>query len=144
MNWGRAVALALFAFACMMAWFMVKAAQNPEPLVTEDYYGEELRYQSRMDETTRAHALSAPVHMDCTRSVITLLFPAELNGSRISGTVSLLRPNAPAADLSVPFSLDSTTLRLPGLSLLPGRYNVALSWTVDGAVYFTEEKVFVP
>lgn len=144
MNWGKGVALALFAFASMMAWFMVKASQNPEPLVTEDYYGEELRFQDRIDEAERANALSAPVRMECGREGVTLRFPAELEGSRISGTLGLLRPNAPAADRSTSFVTESTTVHIKELRLLPGRYNIALSWKVNGMDYFTEEKVFVP
>ncbi|MBL7950353.1 MAG: FixH family protein [Flavobacteriales bacterium] len=144
MNWGKGLALALIAFAGMMAWFMVKASQNPEPLVTEDYYGEELRFQARIDEAARARALSAPVRIDVQQGSITLLFPSELNGQLISGKLDLLRPNAPGADHAVPFAVDSTVLVLPDQQLLPGRYNVALHWTVDGSHYFTEEKVFVP
>lgn len=144
MNWGKGIALALFAFAGMMAWFMVKAAQNPEPLVTEDYYGAELRFQKRIDETERAHELSAAVGIEAQQRLITLNFPKELNGQRITGYMHLLRPNAPAADRTMPFASDTTVVQVAGYTLLTGRYNVALHWTANGTEYFTEEKVFVP
>jgi hypothetical protein len=144
MNWGKGIALALFAFAGMMAWFMVKAAQNPEPLVTEDYYAEELRFQARIDETARARALSSAVGINVRQRTIALTFPKEMDGQRITGSIHLLRPNAPGADRTVPFTSVGSEVVVAGQDLLTGRYNVALHWTANGTDYFTEEKVFVP
>ncbi|HOY29749.1 MAG TPA: FixH family protein [Flavobacteriales bacterium] len=144
MNWGKGIALALFAFASMMAWFMVKATQHPEPLVTEDYYGEELKYQERMEGTARADAFTEAVRIEVQQGSVVLHFPQEVAGKRISGRVDLQRPNAPVGDRSLPFGSDSTTVRFDELDLLPGRYNAAIHWSVNGVDYFTSEKVYVP
>lgn len=144
MNWGKALALALIAFALMMAWFVVKASQNPEPLVTEDYYGAELKFQGRIDEAARAKALSAPVRMDLQRAAAEVYFPAEMHGQRITGTLVLLRPNDPKADRQLTITTDSAHYRTDALDLLPGRYNAALEWEVNGVRYFTEDKIYVP
>lgn len=144
MNWGKGLALALIAFAGMMTWFVVKASQNPEPLVTEDYYRAELKFQGRIDETARARTLSAPVRMDIQRASLTIHFPAEMNGEHVTGTLTLLRPNDPRADGELAIRTDSAMFTSRALSLLPGRYNAALSWQVNGIGYHTEEKVFVP
>lgn len=144
MNWGKALALALIAFASMMAWFVVKAARNPEPLVTEDYYGAELKFQGRIDETVRANALSVPVLMDVQRNTLTIRFPPELTGQRITGTLSLVRPNDPGADGAVTIRTDSALCISKAVMLKTGRYNAALSWQVNGISYHAEEKIFVP
>ncbi len=144
MNWGKGLALALIAFACMMAWFVVKAAQNPEPLVTEDYYGAELNFQGRIDETVRANSLSAPVRIDLQRRSVVIHFPIEMKGEHINGTLSLLRPNDPRADGAVTIRTDSAVFTTNAITLKPGRYNAALSWHMNGIAYHTEEKVFVP
>lgn len=144
MNWGKGLTLAILAFALMMAWFVFKASQNPMPLVTEDYYGAELKYQGRIDETARAHALSAPVRIALQRSSVGLIFPQEMQGSHITGTLNLLRPDNPAADRIMQISTDSLHLTIPNMDLVGGRYNTALEWQVAGVKYFTEEKVYVP
>ena len=144
MNWGKGIAAALIAFASMMAWFLVKASQNPEPLVTEDYYAEELRFQQRIDGMVRAQKLSAPVAMTFERDHVVLRFPSELAGEPIAGELALLRPNVPKADRSFQFRTDSIDVVITDVDLLPGRYNAALAWTVLGEDLFTEEKVFVP
>lgn len=144
MNWGKGLALALIAFAGMMTWFVIKASQNDSPLVTEDYYGAELKFQGRIDEAARANALSAPVRMTFARDTVTLIFPVEAHGKRITGSLSLLRPNDPRADRTVGVTTDGAAAFHASAHLLPGRYNAALSWTMDGVSYFTEEKVYVP
>ncbi|MCB0767846.1 MAG: FixH family protein [Flavobacteriales bacterium] len=144
MNWGKGIAAALIAFAAMMAWFLVKASQNPEPLVTEDYYAEELRFQQRIDGMVKAQAFSAPVTMTFERDRVWLRFPAELAGEPVSGELALLRPNGPKADRSFQFVTDSGAVLIAGVDLLPGRYNAALTWTARGDELYTEEKVFVP
>lgn len=100
MNWGKGLALALIAFAGMMAWFVVMAARNPSPLVTEEIMKKELKFQERIDHTARANALSAPVHMIVTANELRLEFPQEFHGKTISGELTLLRPNDPRAELS--------------------------------------------
>lgn len=144
MNWGKGLALALIAFAGMMAWFVVQASRIESPLVTEDYYGAELKFQGRIDEAARAKALSAPVGMALARDMVTLTFPAEARGRRITGSLSLLRPNDPRADRTVVVGTDSLGVCSAAADLVPGRYNASLSWTMDGVTYFTEDKVYVP
>lgn len=144
MNWGKGLTIALILFAGMMAWFVVMAQRNPVPLVTEEYYAEELKYQQRIDHTERALAMSRTVRIDVGDDRVLLRFPTELKGKAISGVLTLLRPNDPRADIVLKVEADSAAgFERSGLVLIPGRYNAALEWTVDGERYFTEEKLVV-
>ena len=144
MNWGKGLTIALIVFAGMMAWFVVMAHRNPEPLVTEEYYAEELKYQQRIDHTERALAMSKAVRMDVGNDRVLLQFPAELKGRAITGELTLLRPNDPRADIFLKVNADSAArFERADLVLIPGRYNAALEWVVDGERYFTEEKLVV-
>lgn len=134
----------MVAFAAMMAWFLVQASRHPEPLVTEDYYGAELRFQGRIDQEERAGKLSRPVRMDVQRSGVQLEFPPEMAGERISGTLRLQRPNDPRWDRTVTVATDSLRFRVDSLGLLPGRWNVALEWASGGITYFIAGKAVVP
>lgn len=144
MNWGKGLVLALAAFAGLMVWFIVMAARNPEPLVTERYYEHELKYQERIDNTTRAKALTA-VRMDVTAGSIRITFPTGTNDRSITGDLTLLRPNDPTADRQVKVIADSSGVYWNNtVDLLPGRYNALLEWSADGMAYYTEEKLVVP
>ena len=145
MNWGKGLALAMVAFAGMMAWFAIKASRHPSPLVTEDYYSAELRFQGRIDEAARAKALSAPIQFNLTRGSVHLDLPAEMQGRVVTGTLTLLRPNDPRADRTIQLPGTSTgQVDVVGMDLLPGRYNASLEWQAGNVTYFTEDKVYVP
>ncbi len=135
--------MAMIAFALLMAWFVWKASQHTEPLVTENYYAAELKYQERIDEMVRAKGLSAPVHMTFDRTGVELRFPAEFNGRRITGTLELLRPNNPMGDRELAVATDSANLRLPA-DLMAGRYNASLQWEVEGTTFFSSDKAYIP
>lgn len=142
MNWGKALTIALIVFATMMAGFIITAARNPEPLVAEDYYVQELRFQERIDEAARARALSAPVRIVLARGGVRVSFPADVQGDEITGKLVLQRPNDPAADRSLEVTADGDGVFSSGdVGLLPGRYNASLHWTAGGVRYFTREEV---
>lgn len=145
MNWGKGLALTLAAFAGLMVWFIVMSARNPEPLVTEQYYEQELKYQARIDNTARANALSIAVTMQPVKGGVLLSFPREMRAHAITGELTLLRPNDPTADRLMTITPDTSGVFLalaPGL--VGGRYNALLEWTANGINYYTEEKLVVP
>lgn len=145
MNWGKGLALVMIAFAGMMAWFVVKAMQNPEPLVTERYYEQELVYQGRINDLERTSALSTAVRMEIDKDLLRLTFPPELHATAITGELTLLRTNDPLADRKYNVRADndgSFTVADPGLRT--GRYNALLTWQANGEPYYTEEKIYVP
>lgn len=144
MNWGKGLALSLVAFAAMMAAFGIASARRSEALVTEEYYAEELRFQDRIDAQDRAGALSAPVSIDVTDNRVRLRFPEELTGSRITGTLKLLRPNDPRADRDLRIDASEGVFGSAVLDLWPGRYDASLEWQADGVTYHTSAKLVVP
>lgn len=145
MNWGKALALALIAFAGMMAFFVYKASQNPMPLVSENYYGDELRFQERMAAVQRASELSAPVRVRVQRNRVSVDFPEEARGQELVGEMQLQRPNEPLGDHTAHFTVPGTaSLEQAGMELLPGRYNLLLLWKMNGLEYCTQERVVVP
>lgn len=144
MNWGKGITLALIAFAGMMVFFMIKAAQNPSPLVTDNYYEQELKYQQRINNTNRANALSAEVVMQITAKGIRLEFPKEVDPATITGELTLLRPNNPSLDRTIAVTAtDNGVFEVVGDLLAPGRYNALLEWTAGENTYYSEQKIVV-
>ncbi len=144
MNWGKGLALAMIAFAGMLAYFLVLAARNPEPLVSENYYSQELRFQERIDASSRALALSGSVRMDATRDRVTLNFPDEVKEKALSGTLLLLHAQASDEDRSVVISAATAGRFEEAISLRPGRYLAQLEWTADTMKYYSEAQLIVP
>lgn len=144
MNWGKGLALAMACFIGMMAFFFVKAAQSPQPLVTEDYYAEELAYQARIDATGRANALEAPVNIQAERTAITVEFPASVRESGITGTLHLLRMDDEALDQQLAVMAGADGRFTAATTLVTGPYRAQLEWTANGRSYYTETQLVVP
>lgn len=144
MNWGRGLAIALIAFAGLMIYFVAMAARNPEPLVTERYYEEELVYQDRIDAAARANSLSGPVLIEVMHGTLQIAFPNELSDRPITGELTLVCMNDPARDRVIRVAMDrGPVFNKRTVDLRPGRYNARLSWAADGRSYYHEQKLIV-
>lgn len=136
--------MAMIAFAAMMAYFLVLAAQNPEPLISEKYYEQELNYQDRIDAGTRTLALSGKVRIAATRELITVEFPAEVKDLAISGELLLLRADVAGEDRSVVITHAVGGRYAEAIELRPCRYIAQLEWRADSTTYYSEEQLIVP
>jgi hypothetical protein len=61
----------------LMVW---RSTQLKTELVTEDYYGEELRYQEQLDRMNRSNKLKNPLSWTVTGKSVELDFPDDLKG----------------------------------------------------------------
>ncbi len=50
--------LVYLVFVAGILFFVYKSSRQNEDLVTQDYYGEEIQYQKKIDQTARTNALS--------------------------------------------------------------------------------------
>ena len=141
-NWGTGIAATLTVFVGMMAWFAVRAMNNQEQLVTEDYYQQELRYQSdinRMSGTLRDHA---EVGISIAGDVIDLRFPSTASGKAINGTLHLMRPSDINGDRIVAVTTDNTghaVAKVDGLR--KGIYQLRLDWNDGGNDRLQEQRL---
>ncbi len=144
MNWGKGLALVMIAFAGMLAYFLVLASQNTEPLIAEDYYEQELKYQDRIDAGTRTLALSNEVRFTATRDRISLMFPDQVKDRAISGELILLRADVAGEDRSVVIMNATGGGFTEAITLRPGRYIAQMEWRADTVTYYSEEQLIVP
>ena len=138
------MAIAMIAFAGMLAYFLVLAAQNPEPLIAEDYYEQELKYQDRIDAGSRTLALSGKVRIAATREVLMVGFPTEVKDRAINGTLLLLRADVAGEDRSIVIASAPGGSFTEAVTLRPGRYIAQLEWRADTTKYYSEEQLIVP
>jgi len=144
MNWGKGLLLTMIAFMGMMVWFLVRAAQNPEPLVAENYYEQELRYQDRIDATQRARDLGGELAMRAFNGGVRIDLPVAIHGRPVNGRLLLLRPNAPEADRTIVVAGAAEDSMVFATDLRAGRYVAQLEWTMDGEHYYAQQDLIVP
>ena len=144
-HFGHGIAATLIAFAMLLGWFLFRAIQTSESLVTEDYYGKELRFQDDIDMLERAAAHGEIVRMEVTGQQLHITFPAVLKGEAITGTLELMRPNDARADQLITIEADTSgTCMLDAAEWPRGLYRARLDWRARGEDHLSQQRLVVP
>jgi hypothetical protein len=139
---GIVVAFALF-FAGMTA-FVVIASTHRDSLVQNDYYEQELKYQSQIDGGARAQKAGASVQFDAATGKLLVSVPAAQLARNLSGTIEFYRPSASGLDRHValtPAADGKQTLDVSAFA--PGLWQVRVKWNAAGEDYFLEQKITI-
>ena len=144
LNWGTGIAATLAVFVGMMAWFAMRAINNPESLVAEDYYQRELHFQGEIDKLDRSRSSGEYVQVDQSTGSIVLQFPHTTGKGPITGRLQLMRPSDARGDRMVDVHPDSAgRFEFDTHDLLKGAYRLRLDWTRDGEERLHEQPIDV-
>ena len=124
--------------------FVVFCNLHPADLVSQDYYEQELRYQSQIDRIDRARDIAGQVSVafDRSRCRITLSLPKEHASAQVNGSIQLYRPSKAGMDERLALKLDPNgTQVIDAKHLSPGLWKVKVLWSVAGHEFFVERKV---
>lgn len=143
-NWGYKITLVYLVFVAGILYLVMQANKHDVDLVTQDYYGEELRYQEKIDQRSRADALSGPVRYTLADKAIHIRFPGEFTGKEITGEVLLYYPADSRRDVRSPIrtSANAMTLQIPDTR--SGMHILQVTWTSEQQTYYFEENLFIP
>jgi hypothetical protein len=144
--WPLGVILAFVLFAAGTASLIVLACTRKADLVSDDYYEQELHYQTRIDSLDRAKRLPSPaaVNYDSNSHRLTIRLPADHPGSKPTGQIQLYRPSAVSLDRSYPLAPDTNGFQSLDLSGLPnGLWKTRLLWTVDDKEYCLDGRIVI-
>ena len=129
-------------FFAGMAAFVMIALTHRDYLVNENYYDDEIKFQSQIEGKALAEKSGAQIHFDATQSRVTLALPPALLAQNLSGNIELYRPSAPALDQQTALvpKADGTQM-LDVSKLAPGLWLVRAKWNAGGQDYFLEQKI---
>jgi hypothetical protein len=145
LHWGHAITLVMLAFVAIMVQFAVRAINNPESLVAEDYYALELRYQEQIEKLGNVAALERDVRITVADGFLELHFPEVPGGERISGEMFLMRPSDARFDRRAAVVADAAgKWRMPTSEMLRGAYRLQLEWRSGGTAFLTEDQLYLP
>ena len=143
-NWGTGVVIAFILFISFILFFVIKATTQKKynyDLVSEEYYKDELNYQSDIDKLTNTKLLNIEITTTKTKDGIEIKFPASYITESINGNVSLYRPSNQSLDFDIPFVLSKrTTLLIPDNKLVDGRWDIKLSWNQHNKEYLYKKE----
>ncbi|WP_111306882.1 FixH family protein [Confluentibacter sediminis] len=143
-NWGTSIVLAFIGFISFIMYFIITLNVNDKyeyDLVTEDYYKDELAYQSNIDKLNSAKKLEENISYKLTAEGLLIEFPKSFDVKKITGHVFLYRPSNKHLDFDTIISLSKPFLLIPNNRLVDGRWNIKIDWQYNGQSYLFQESI---
>ena len=133
LNWGTGIAIFYIGFMAMMIGFVVKSKQYDHSLVVDNYYEEDLTYQSHYDKISKQQ-ISGNLQFTQKEDFIELAF-----AKKGEGTVLFYRPADKSLDFQLPIQMDSKNkIKVPTKKLKPGLWKLKCNWRSEGSEFYKE------
>lgn len=143
-NWGTGITIAIIVAASLMIFLVYKSMNVNFDMAEQDYYAEELKFDSKMKATENTHSLSSPITINETSDLVVVNLPAECIGKTEAGTLTFYRPSDKGLDLQVPFNAnDEGNIFIDKSLMHKGIYRMKASWNMDGKDYLVEKNFYV-
>lgn len=143
MSWGYKVSIITFCFVCFMTCMVIAAFRQSFDLVTDDYYGKELKFQSQIDKQVNQEQLKGSIELKQDNESLHLIFPAEFSGLSITGDLLLFRPSDASKDVTLNLKTNGEPLHLSKKKLSSGLYQVQVDYNVAEKSYYFEKDVMI-
>lgn len=141
-HWGHAVIVYFSAFVLFMLFMVYQCVRQDFDLVTEDYYAQEIGYQSDIDAQQRANNLATPATIALHDKILAINIPAQAMAE--AGEIYLFRPSATALDKKYALKTEADGSQFLDLSALTtGAYNVQLRWKSGGVDYQATQRIII-
>ena len=140
--WPYALIATFVIFISGTVGLVIMACSQKVDLVSENYYDQEIKYQSRIDSAARAQNLGAKVEYDSVANQIVVSLPAAQIGKNLSGQIQLYRPAAAGLDREFKLQPDAKGIQtLDAANLQNGLWKVRVAWNADGEDFFMEREI---
>ncbi|MBT0552109.1 FixH family protein [Riemerella anatipestifer] len=137
-TWAHGVVAALGSFILFILYliFVFSHGQQNSELVSDNYYEDELAYQSVIDAKKNASTIENAPKYQQTPYGISIVFPSENNNQNTKIKFVLYRIDDQKLDVKKDMTLDANnSFLIPKKVLVPGGYILKLMWTKDNKDY---------
>lgn len=142
MNWGKGIAILYISFVVFIAFMVYMAFGEKYDLVTEDYYQQEIEFQSTIDKRENAKNLTSSLKVSINHSSVIIDFPQK--NVVIEGMVNVFRPSDESLDFDHEFSSTKDQIEIPLKKFTSGKYLIKTEWKVDNNAFYQEETIIIP
>jgi hypothetical protein len=143
MNWGYKIIVVYTVFITGIVYMVVRSVSQDVDLVTPDYYEQELKYQTTIDATNNANALTAKLKCVVKDDSMQIEFPAEMKNTELKIDVWLYCVANKKKDIKKTFVTNDGMILLPLASDNKGIHEVKVNWEAAGKHYYFVEKLFL-
>ncbi len=138
-NWGTGITIAIILFMGYILLMVFKATSTTQHLQAEDYYSQEIGYQTKIDALRLGDDFSKSVRFIQDSNGLELLMPEGFMTDHNKVDIYMFRPNDSALDLQ--YSIHINEPFIERKKLLTGTYKVTISWKKDNVDYALESEI---
>lgn len=141
MSWGKSIVLAFVLFAAFIGTLVVVCLRQDIPLVAQNYYEQELRFQEHLDQVRNTNALVDKPVIHVVNDTLEIRY--SLLDEISNGELELFRPSDARLDHRFMLNTSGQIHRIPVEGLPGGLYKARLRWKQEGREYFLEDTIYL-
>lgn len=141
LNWGTGITIAIIAFMGFILFMVFKATTTKSDLFAENYYEQEINYQSKINALQNAEKLEGEIIITQERQQLIVQYPVDFEGESISGQIHFFKPDNAALDKIVDINVNDNKQSFSKSELVAGTYNLKINWQFNGIEYLVEKQV---
>lgn len=144
LNWGSGIAIAYIVFVLGMILFVVKASQQDNQLVVDNYYEEAVNYQTKIDAKRNNAITGNQLEVEYLRDQNLIAIKFADHHKKISGEISFYKPDDAGKDFKQNLNFDTNGKQMIStVHLAKGTWDLKCSWKVEGTDCYKEQKIFI-
>ena len=97
-NWGTGILITIIVMVLFMISLVFVATRQDFYLVEDDYYEQGVKYQEIIEKRNNANRLNSKIEMIQKSNQLEIIFPTEINGNDLTGTLHFYSPVDKAND----------------------------------------------
>jgi nitrogen fixation protein FixH len=145
-SWGTGISIVIILFLVIVIGQAIAIHYWIDyDLVVEEYYDEEIKYQSQIEKIKRTNALPESMKIKLSNEFIEFQFPSIFQAEQISGVINFYKPSDDQLDKKEVILLEKDNkMYFATKELSTGLWKARVEWEVDGVKYFNEKLLMVP
>jgi hypothetical protein len=139
LNWGMKILIAYLLFVVGMLTLVFMSSIQSKDLVSENYYEEEIQYQTTIDQSYNTNSLSSNIEVFTVNGQIQIKFPKEFSRTKTSCRWSLYFAADKSRDLNGSFITNDGMATLKINNDMHGTYIFKLNIMNEMKEYYFEK-----
>lgn len=144
-NWATGLTIFFILFVGTLIFIVYQSTKVHDSLVVENYYEEDINYQSHYDKKQNTSDLAVKVKVEyiIASKEVVIIFPID-SISTTSGQVLLYNPYSEYSDVKYDFNLGKEAVyKLKVDKIKPGRWKLKIDWKRGEKTYYQEEEIII-
>lgn len=143
LNWGTGITIFIIAFILFILFMVFKATQTKSDLYSEDYYNQEITYQSKINAVNNAQKLKGALTVIQKEDTLVINYPSDFLDKEKIGKLNFFKPDNAALDKVYKISETNNIQTISKNDLVSGSYILKIECEVAEVPYFFEQTLLV-